>query len=374
MLRNSGVFKPFVNFCSMSVGPRKIIHIDMDAFFASVEQRDNPELRGKPVAVGGSGSRGVVAAASYEARKFGVFSAMSSRIAQEKCPDLIFVKPRFDKYKTVSLVIRSIFRQYTDFVEPLSLDEAYLDVTHNKLGLKSATAIAREIKSKIKDQTNLTASAGISVNKFLAKIASDMDKPDGLFVIPPQKVNEFIRQLPVEKFFGVGKVTAAKMKQMGIHTGKELEQKSLAELVEHFGKAGNYFFNVAHGIDDRPVVPHRERKSLGAENTYAVDYTTLLDLDKKLEELSETVFKRISKANSWGKTITVKVKLSNFSQMTRSHTQEQVFHTQEAILKQAKLLLREAFDTGMAVRLLGITISNFSKEMEVDPQLTLDFE
>lgn len=374
MLRNSGVFKPFVNFCSMSAGPRKIIHIDMDAFFASVEQRDNPELRGKPVAVGGSGSRGVVAAASYEARKFGVFSAMSSRIAQEKCPDLIFVKPRFDKYKTVSLVIRSIFRQYTDFVEPLSLDEAYLDVTHNKLGLKSATAIAREIKSKIKDQTNLTASAGISVNKFLAKIASDMDKPDGLFVIPPQKVNEFIRQLPVEKFFGVGKVTAAKMKQMGIHTGKELEQKSLAELVEHFGKAGNYFFNVAHGIDDRPVVPHRERKSLGAENTYAVDYTTLLDLDKRLEELSETVFKRISKANSWGKTITVKVKLSNFSQMTRSHTQEQVFHTQEAILKQAKLLLREAFDTGMAVRLLGITISNFSKEMEVDPQLTLDFE
>ena len=246
---------------------RKIIHIDMDAFFASVEQRDNPELKGKPVAVGGSGKRGVVAAASYEARAFGVYSAMSSKIALVKCPNLIFVRPRFDAYKAVSLVIRSIFRDYTDLIEPLSLDEAYLDVTTNKKGIPSATLIAQEIKNRIKIQTGLTASAGISINKFLAKIASDENKPDGLFVIPPGKVEAFVEALPVEKFFGVGKVTAGKMKQMGIHTGLDLKKRSKEDLIKDFGKAGSYFFNVAHGIDNREVEPYRERKSLGAEHT-----------------------------------------------------------------------------------------------------------
>lgn len=359
----------------MVEGPvRKIIHIDMDAFFASVEQRDNPELKGKPIAVGGAGPRGVVAAASYEARKFGVFSAMSSKIAQRKCPELIFVKPRFNAYKTVSIVIRSIFRQYTDMVEPLSLDEAYLDVTHNKKGLQSATEIAREIKDRIKEQTNLTASAGISINKFLAKIASDMDKPDGLYVIPPKMVDKFVEELPIEKFFGVGKVTATKMKKMGIHTGRELRQRSLEELTKQFGKAGAYYFDVSHGIDNRPVVSHRERKSLGAEYTYDSDLTTLDQLDAKLDELASTVFKRLTKADKWGKTITVKVKLSNFIQMTRSHTSEYQIRSEQEILELSKMLLRDAFGPGMAVRLLGITLSNFSEESEQNPQLTLNFE
>lgn len=243
---------------------RKIIHIDMDAFYASVEQRDHPELRNKPVAVGGSGLRGVVAAASYEARKFGVHSAMPSKIALRKCPNLIFVKSSFDVYRAVSRQIMGIFRDYTDLVEPLSLDEAYLDVTLNKCSIPCATAIAREIRSRIRLETNLTASAGVSYNKFLAKVASDMDKPDGLTVITPDQAEAFICKLPVKKFHGIGKVTAAKMEKMGIHTGADLKARTETELVHFFGKSGHYFYKVVQGFDDREVKPHRIRKSIGA--------------------------------------------------------------------------------------------------------------
>ena len=263
----------------------------MDAFFASVEQRDNPELRGKPVAVGGSGSRGVIAAASYEARKFGVYSAMSSKIALRKCPDLIFVKHRFDAYKATSLIIRTIFRDYTDLVEPLSLDEAYLDVTHNKKGITIATDIAKEIKDRIKEQTDLTASAGVSINKFLAKVASDMDKPDGLFVIKPHQAQEFIDNLPIEKFFGVGKVTERKMKSLGIFEGKHLKQFSKDELAKNFGKSGDYFYNVSRGMDTRPVVSDRERKSLGAESTFSEDFRDKEILLNKLNDIAQKVAK-----------------------------------------------------------------------------------
>ena len=353
---------------------RKIIHIDMDAFFASVEQRDNPALLGKPVAVGGSGTRGVVAAASYEAREFGVYSAMSSKIAQAKCPHLIFVKPRFDVYKTVSLVIRSIFRDYTDLIEPLSLDEAYLDVTTNKKGMASATQIAREIKDRIKMQTNLTASAGISVNKFLAKIASDVNKPDGLYVIPPSRVQSFIDSLTVDKFFGVGKITEKKMKLMGIHTGLDLKNKPELELVENFGKVGRYFFNIAHGIDDRPVVPDRERKSLGAEHTFAEDFNDRQLLLKKISVLAAEVDKRLQKSGKPGKTLTVKIKFADFTQITRSRTETYPIHGFDTINRIAGEIFAATFKEGMEIRLLGITISNFVQEEDPEEQLTLDFE
>ena len=353
---------------------RKIIHIDMDAFFASVEQRDNPALLGKPVAVGGSGTRGVVAAASYEAREFGVYSAMSSKIALAKCPHLIFVKPRFDVYKTVSLVIRSIFRDYTDLIEPLSLDEAYLDVTTNKKGMASATQIAREIKDRIKMQTNLTASAGISVNKFLAKIASDVNKPDGLYVIPPSRVQSFIDSLTVDKFFGVGKITEKKMKLMGIHTGLDLKNKPELELVENFGKVGRYFFNIAHGIDDRPVVPDRERKSLGAEHTFAEDFNDRQLLLKKISVLAAEVDKRLQKSGKPGKTLTVKIKFADFTQITRSRTETYPIHGFDTINRIAGEIFAATFKEGMEIRLLGITISNFVQEEDPEEQLTLDFE
>ena len=346
----------------------------MDAFFASVEQRDNPALLGKPVAVGGSGTRGVVAAASYEAREFGVYSAMSSKIAQAKCPHLIFVKPRFDVYKTVSLVIRAIFRDYTDLIEPLSLDEAYLDVTTNKKGMASATQIAREIKDRIKMQTNLTASAGISVNKFLAKIASDVNKPDGLYVIPPSRVQSFIDSLTVDKFFGVGKITEKKMKLMGIHTGLDLKNKPELELVENFGKVGRYFFNIAHGIDDRPVVPDRERKSLGAEHTFAEDFNDRQLLLKKISVLAAEVDKRLQKSGKPGKTLTVKIKFADFTQITRSRTETYPIHGFDTINRIAGEIFAATFKEGMEIRLLGITISNFVQEEDPEEQLTLDFE
>jgi DNA polymerase-4 len=353
---------------------RKIIHIDMDAFFASVEQRDNPDLRGKPVAVGSGGSRGVVAAASYEARTYGVFSAMSSKIAKAKCPELIFVPPRFSVYKTVSLVIRSIFRDYTDLVEPLSLDEAYLDVTTNKKNLSSATAIALEIKERIKFQTDLTASAGISINKFLAKVASDVNKPDGLFVIPPAKVDAFIGSLPVEKFFGVGKVTAAKMKQHGIHTGGELRNRTKQELVSLFGKAGNYFYDVSQGRDNRAVIPHRERKSLGAEHTFEADLGSLEEAKDKLEALAQEVARRLAKSKKLGKTITLKIKFADFSQITRSRTLVQPIIGFEQIQSLALDIFSETFKEGMQIRLLGITMSSFNTEEQTEQQLTLKFE
>ncbi len=353
---------------------RKIIHIDMDAFFASVEQRDNPELRGKPIAVGGAGNRGVVAAASYEARKFGVFSAMPSKIAIRKCPDLIFVKPRFNAYKATSLVIRTIFKDYTDLVEPLSLDEAYLDVTHNKKGIAIATDIAIEIKTRIKEQTGLIASAGVSVNKFLAKVASDMDKPNGLYVIKPHQVLDFIDNLPIGKFFGVGKVTATKMKSMGIFEGKQLKQFTEDELVGKFGKSGHYFYHISRGIDNRPVVPNRERKSLGAESTFGEDYNSLGVLVGKLKNVAKTVASRIVKSEAKPMTITLKIKFSDFTQITRSKTTADPITDLNTIDKFSQELLEESIKAGQKIRLLGITLSNFQKDDRKNAsQLTLEF-
>lgn len=352
---------------------RKIIHIDMDAFFASVEQRDNPDLRGKPVAVGGDGERGVIAAASYEARKFGVFSAMSSKIAKRKCPNLIFVKHRFNAYKITSLVIRSIFKEYTDLVEPLSLDEAFLDVTHNKKGIAIATDIALEIKQRIKEQTDLTASAGVSVNKFLAKIASDMDKPNGLYVVKPHQVEQFVASLTIEKFFGVGKVTATKMKAKGIFTGADLKKESERNLVKWFGKAGYYFYNVARGIDNRPVIPHRERKSLGAESTFSKDYSDKVVLLEKLYKVATSVSKRLAKSGGLPKTLTVKIKFADFAQITRSKTVGNGISTLQQISLLANDLLVSTIEPHHKIRLLGISLSNFEGEQKKSPlQLTLE--
>lgn len=352
-------------------GMRKIIHIDMDAFFASVEQRDNPELMGKPVAVGGSRKRGVVAAASYEARQFGVFSAMPSVTAKKKCPELIIVPPRFDVYKAVSQEIRAIFQQHTDLIEPLSLDEAYLDVTANKQGLAMATDVALSIKKEIKKQTGLTASAGVSINKFLAKIASDYDKPDGLFVIPPQRAQQFIDELAIEKFFGIGKVTAAKMRGLGIHTGAELKRWSKPELVKKFGKSGHYFFEVANGEDNRPVVAHRQRKSIGAERTFSDDQHTPKALNESLLTIAREVARRMQKQGAAGRTITLKIKFADFTQITRSHSLQTPESDLETIITTAQHLLRQVFRDGMSIRLLGITLSNLDKRDKSVTQLTL---
>ncbi len=272
---------------------RKIIHIDMDAFFASVEQLDNPALRGKPVAVGGSGERSVVAAASYEARKFGVRSAMPSVIAKRLCPDLIFVKHNFSRYKEVSSSVFEIFKKYTDLIEPLSIDEAFLDVTHDKLNIGSATIIARKIRSEIKKETGLTASAGISVNKFLAKIASDINKPDGLFIIKPEDAEKFIESLPVERFYGIGKVTSQKMHKLGIHNGADLKKWDMVAMVRNFGKAGVFFYEIVRGKDDRPVEPDQERKSVGTELTYEKDLTTRFEVIAELYKIEKELMERL---------------------------------------------------------------------------------
>src|SRR5688572_23192976 len=284
----------------------------MDAFFASVEQRDFPELRGKPVAVGGGGPRGVVAAASYEARKYGVRSAMPGSVAKRLCPHLIFARSRFEVYQTVSKQIREIFHRYTDLVEPLSLDEAYLDVTENKFDILSARQIAREIKELIFRETGLTASAGVSFNKFLAKIASAYQKPDGLTVITPEKAEALVESLPIEKFYGIGDVTAAKMHSMGIHTGLELKQLSEAELTKHFGKSGQYYYQISRAIDDRLVNPNRIRKSIGAERTFAEDLTTLTEMEAQLLPLAEEISEYLQQRNDAGRTITVKIKYADF--------------------------------------------------------------
>lgn len=358
---------------------RKIIHVDMDAFYASVEQLDNPELRGKPLAVGGSRERGVVAAASYEARKFGVRSAMPSKTAYQKCPDLIFVRPRFERYKEVSNLIHGVFREYTDLIEPLSLDEAFLDVTANKKGTPSATMIAKEIKERIKEVTGLTASAGISVNKFLAKIASDYDKPDGLTLIGPEKVIPFLEQLAIDEFFGVGKVTAEKMKKLGIHTGADLKKWPIESLKMHFGKAGRFYYHIVRGEDNRPVNPNRIRKSLGAENTFDHDLIEVADMKLALEPIIQTVVRRIEKAEAFGHTLTLKVKFTDFTQITRSKTRTDFFDSYDKIVENSFELLEqidwEEFPVG--VRLLGVTCSNFDTEQEekqmAGKQLTLQF-
>lgn len=349
----------------------------MDAFYASVEQLDNPELVGKAIAVGGSEERGVVAAASYEARKFGVKSAMSSIIAKRNCPHLIFVKPRFDRYREISNQIREIFYQYTDLVEPLSLDEAYLDVTDNKIGHPSATLIAREIRQKIKEKTGLNASAGISINKFIAKVASDINKPNGQKTVNPEEVEEFLSNLQIRKFHGVGKVTAEKMYLLGIFKGADLKLKSEDFLTEHFGKSGSHYYNVVRGIHLSEVKPNRIRKSLGAERTFDENISSEIFMIERLENISEEIERRLKKSNVAGKTVTLKIKYSDFSLHTRSKTLPFFISGKDLILESAKeLLFQERMKE--SVRLLGISLSNLNtekteKKKEIAVQLKFEF-
>ncbi|MXV15722.1 DNA polymerase IV [Hufsiella ginkgonis] len=358
---------------------RKIIHIDMDAFYASVEQRDNPEYRGKPIVVGGSpeGRGGVVATASYEARKFGVKSAMSSKKAQQLCPQAIFIRPRFAVYKEVSNHIREIFSRYTDLIEPLSLDEAFLDVTSDKAGIGSAIDIAKAIKAAIKAELQLTASAGVSVNKFVAKTASDMNKPDGLTFIGPSSIGTFMEKLPVEKFFGVGKVTAGKMKSLHLFTGADLKKLPEQELVRHFGKPGRFYYQIVRGIDNRRVQPDRETKSVGAEDTFAFDLTTLEEMNPELEKLSVIVSKRLEKNEIKGRTITVKIKYADFKQITRGTSLATAVNDADAIARVSKSLLAATFEENQRVRLLGVSLSNFKepdlKRSAKDPSVLLLF-
>jgi DNA polymerase IV len=352
---------------------RKIIHIDMDAFYASIEQRDNPELKGKPVAVGGSSERGVVAAASYEARKYGVRSAMSSRKAKQKCPDLIFVKSNIQKYKEVSNQMMEIFYDYTDLVEPLSIDEAFLDVTHNKKNLPSATLIAKEIKRRIFDVTKLTASAGVSINKFLAKIASDYKKPDGLFVIRPDETEKFVEELAVEKIHGVGKVTAEKMHRLGIFKGIDLKHKTEKWLVNHFGKAGFHFYNIARAIDHREVNPNRIRKSVGAERTFEKDLESDFEIITHLYHIEKELFERIKRHGKYGKTLTLKIKYADFKQITRSKTVVYPINTFQKLHQLAKEIFRQV-ELEKNIRLLGLSVSHFPDEKSSgNLQLTINF-
>jgi DNA polymerase-4 len=346
---------------------RKIIHIDMDAFYASVEQRDHPEYRGKAIAVGGSpeGRGGVVATASYEARKFGVRSAMPSKRALQLCPEIIFVRPRFDVYKDVSRRIREIFSRHTDIIEPLSLDEAFLDVTADKQQIGSAIEIAKLIKQAIREELQLTASAGVSVNKFVAKIASDLNKPDGLTFIGPSSIEEFMEKLPVEKFFGVGKVTAEKMKRMGLHTGADLKRLSENDLKQHFGKPGAFYYRIVRGIDDREVQPHRETKSLGAEDTFPYDLTKAEEMFAELEKIAVTVHERLKRYGLRGRTITLKIKYSDFRQITRNQSFPFPVGDFDKILDTAKQLLLATEPEDKPVRLLGISLSNFGDVIPV---------
>jgi DNA polymerase-4 len=350
---------------------KKIIHIDMDAFFASVEQLDNPELRGKPVAVGGSGERHVVAAASYEARKYGVHSAMPSVIAKRLCPELIFVHHRFDRYIEISDQVFSILKEYTDLVEPLSIDEAFLDVTEDKKKIFSATLIAKSIKADIKSRTGLTASAGISFNKFLAKIASDINKPDGLYVIKPNEAEKFIDELAVEKFFGIGKVTSEKMHRLGIHRGSDLKRQDLLFLIRNFGKTGKFYYDIVRGIDDRPVEPDSERKSVGTELTYEKDLTTQFELIAELYRLEKELMERIENAGTTGRTITLKVKFSDFRQLTRSKTFQYFIRDFDTLHRGVTEIRKSLELEGTRIRLLGVSISNLETDDNGDQQLYL---
>ena len=354
---------------------RKIIHIDMDAFYASVEQRDDPSLRGRPVAVGGASRRGVVASASYEARRYGVRSAMPSLTAQRLCPGLVFVKSRFDVYRQVSQQIRDIFHEYTDLVEPLSLDEAYLDVTENKKGLKSATLIAEEIRRRIEETTRLTASAGVSFNKFLAKVASDINKPNGIKVIRPSEATRFLEQLPIEKFHGIGKVTAEKMHRMGIRNGADLKKLSLIELVQRFGKAGQHYFRIVQAEDERPVNPNRIRKSIGAERTFSEDLQATAVMKEKLEYIAGIVFDYMEKRQNFGRTVTLKVKAAGFQLRTRSRTFNSELRDRQHLLAAVCELLDQHRTDVEAARLLGVTVSNLEREHDgAGIQLELPFE
>jgi DNA polymerase IV len=347
---------------------RKIIHIDMDAFYASVEQRDNPQYRGKPIVVGGSpeGRGGVVATASYEARKFGIRSAMPSKRAVQLCPEVLFIRPRFDVYKEASRKIREIFSRYTDLIEPLSLDEAFLDVSTDKLGIGSAIEIAKQIKQAIWDELQLTASAGVSINKFVAKIASDLNKPNGLTFIGPSSIEEFMEKLPVEKFFGVGKVTADKMKRMGLHTGADLKQLSENDLKQHFGKVGGFYYRIVRGLDDREVQPHRETKSLGAEDTFPHDLINVEDMNAELDKIGKTVYERLHRHGLKGRTITLKVKYADFRQITRNQSFPFPVGDYDKIVETAKQLLLATEPDDKPVRLLGISLSNFGEAIPVN--------
>ena len=356
---------------------RKIIHVDMDAFYASVEQMDNPDLRGKPLAVGGGGERGVVAAASYEARKFGVRSAMSGMQARRNCPDLIFVKPRFARYKEISKKIRSIFFEYTELVEPLSLDEAYLDVTVNKKNHPSATIIAQNIRQQIFEEVGLHASAGIANSKFVAKIASDINKPNGQKTIAPEEVVSFLENLEISKFFGIGKVTAQKMYRLGIFTGSDLKEKSLEFLTTHFKSSGEHYFNVVRGLHYSAVKPNRIQKSVAAEHTFTKNLTSEVFMMERLEAIAAELENRLKKSSVAGKTITLKIKYSDFSLQTRSKTLAVFVKNKDILLETVKdLLYQEKIKD--SVRLLGISVSNLnnvSKEVEkvIDVQLKFDF-
>jgi DNA polymerase-4 len=346
---------------------RKIIHVDMDAFYASVEQRDDPSLRGRPVAVGG-GHRGVVAAASYEARPFGVRSAMPSVTAKRRCPDLVFVKPRFDVYKAVSTQIRAIFADYTELIEPLSLDEAYLDVTDDVRRLGSARAIAEEIRKRIRDETGLTASAGVSYCKFIAKLASDHNKPDGICVIPPGRGAAFVATLPVKRFHGVGPVTAAKMERLGIHTGADLAAWSLPELEAHFGASGHWYWRIARGIDEREVRSDRESKSVSAERTFDEDLTDPLALAAQLARVAGFAWQRIERAGVAGRTVTLKVKYSDFTLITRSKSVPVPIADEARLLEQGQALLTALFPLPRGIRLLGLGLHALTTDPDGGPR------
>ncbi len=337
---------------------RKIVHVDMDAFFASVEQRDDPALRGRPVAVGHAAARGVVAAASYEARRFGVRSAMPSTTALRKCPDLVFAPPRFEVYRAVSAQIHAIFADYTDLIEPLSLDEAYLDVTADRRGLGTASATAQAIRRRILEETGLTASAGISYNKFLAKLASDQNKPNGQFVVAPGRGEAFVETLPVRRFHGVGPVTAAKMERLGLRTGADLRRQSLAFLQHHFGKSGPWYYAIARGEDDRPVNPDRTRKSSGSETTFASDLTEPEAIEAGVAAMADEVWTWCETAGRRGRTVTVKVKWADFQQSTRSRSLSEPVASREALRDVSRLLVRSLYPPARGVRLVGVSLSN----------------
>jgi DNA polymerase IV len=350
---------------------RKIIHVDMDAFYASVEQMDNPDFFGKPIAVGGKSDRGVVAAASYEARKYGVRSAMPGKIAALKCPQLIFVKPRFERYKEISGRIRDIFFEYTDLVEPLSLDEAFLDVTIAKKGKPSATLIAKEIRDRIKSEIGLNASAGISYNKFLAKVASDLNKPNGQAVILPHEAESFLEKLPIEKFHGIGEKTAAKMNRFGIYNGLQLKEFSLQFLVKHFGKSGLHYFNIVRGIHNSEVKPNRIRKSISAENTFERDIEDMEEIIQALVPIQEDLLRRIAKVDAKGRTLTLKIKYGDFSTHTRSKSLNSFIP--ESQIKEMMMELLHQAPLEQPVRLLGLGISNLNLSEVIDAQLKIEY-
>lgn len=357
----------------MDSGPRKIIHIDMDAFYASVEQRDDPTLRGKPIAVGGGGPRGVVATASYEARTFGVKSAMPGARARRLCPDLLFVKPRFEVYRAVSAHVREIFARFTDIIQPLSLDEAYLDVTVNKPGLASATVIAQEIRRMIHEETGLTASAGVSYNKLIAKLASDQNKPDGICVVRPGEGAGFMAEMPVRRIHGVGPVTARRMQALGIETGADLRARDLPFLQQHFGSAAPFYYRAARGEDDRPVHERQERKSVSVEDTFFDDLITQDALVTEIDRISQSLWGRIEKSGAYGRTIVLKIKFADFRIITRSKSMGAPVRSPDLLAETARALLLAQLPLPMGARLLGLGVHNLDAEEPVEGGQQLSF-